>query len=96
MKESIIEAIEKGKARGYSKTEEEVGILYLYEYAIKKKGHKYVAYYFKVENDKMDQFEDYSTEELKEYDKLEDAFLFIKEHNGDINLFTGFKGNSVL
>lgn len=72
--ERLTTAIENGKTRGYSITKAENGVEFWYEYAIRKKGNVYVGYYFRVQEDKMSDFEDYSTEECSQFNTLFRSF----------------------
>lgn len=92
MDEKTIDAIEKGKCRGYNCNIIENTVEYLCYYEIFKKENKYVAFYKKVEFEHLDNFEDYQIELVQKYDTLQEAIIFIEEHGGDINLFKGMKG----
>lgn len=85
-------AIEQGKARGYDTTQIEDGVEFLYEYAIRRKGNIYIGYYFKVQIDRMSDFEDYAIEECGEFSSLLDALAFVRARGGDIASFGPFRG----
>lgn len=92
--EKVTVAIEQGKARGYDTTQIEDGVEFLYEYAIRRKGSIYIGYYFKVQVDRMSEFEDYAIEERQEFSALSEALAFIRARGGDVIYFAPFKGIS--
>ncbi|CAK17896.1 hypothetical protein PSEEN5272 [Pseudomonas entomophila L48] len=88
----MVASIEKGKVRGYDEVRDIDGGSYFFQYAIKKQGEKYVAYFFCVLESKMDVFEDYATEELSEFSSVEEAFDYFRLKNVDVGRFSSMKG----
>jgi len=94
--DNLIEKIDSGRTRGYCESKIHNGKSYLFQYAIKKKDGRYSAYYFSVDESKMDVFEDYAHEEVRQFINLAEAFNFLVGKGADIKKFMAFKGVSPL
>ncbi|MFD1884998.1 hypothetical protein [Paenibacillus wenxiniae] len=64
----------------------------LIQYAIQKRNHRYVAYYFQIDADQMDIYEDVATEEQREFSELEQALAYLVDQGADLTRFAPFKG----
>lgn len=88
---SLIIAIEQGKLRGFDEIKIIHGEKYYYQYALKKINDKYMTYLFFILESKMDVIEDYENEEINEFDKLNDAFVYFNKIGADLTLFKRIK-----
>jgi len=94
--DDLIRVIDSGKVRGYCESRLYDGRSYFFQYAIRRRDDQYFAYYFSVDESKMDVFEDYAYEELKQFGNATEAFDFLIEKGADITKFRAFKGVSPL
>lgn len=94
--DDLIRDIDSGKSRGYCESRSHEGKNYFFQYAIKKNNDKYIAYFFTVDELKMDVFEDYACEEKIEFKDLNEAVNYLEEKGADIKKFGAFKGVSPL
>lgn len=90
--EKLFSSIEEGKVRGFDEIKEINGENYFFQYALKKQGEKYSAYYFCIPENKMDLVEDYATEEIKVFLNISDAINYFKLKHIDIEHFSSVKG----
>ncbi|MEO3740254.1 hypothetical protein [Enterobacter sp. AG5470] len=90
--EQLVLAIEKGKVRGFDEVKEVNGENYYFQYALKKDGDIYRAYFFQVPEEKMELVEDYATEEISSFSDIGDAFNYFSIQGVDITRFSAIRG----
>lgn len=81
--EHLERALESGKRRGYDEVRDIESISYLFQYAIKKEMAVYSTYFMKVDESKLDVFEDYAEEEIRAFHSLEAALEYLKIQGAD-------------
>ncbi|MCC8367575.1 hypothetical protein J8V57_15070 [Xenorhabdus sp. PB61.4] len=89
--ENIINAINRGKVRGYSESKQIEDETYLFEYAIKKNNGQYLAYIFSIDESKMDVYEDYAIEEIQNFQSVDEALRYLESKGADIQKLKGIK-----
>lgn len=77
--EQLEQALAKGKRRGYDEFRSIDGTSFLFEYALKKEQGVYSTYFFRIEEQCMDQYEDYAHEEIDTFASLEDALNALEQ-----------------
>ncbi len=100
----LIRDLNNGKMRGYSyythpeqssdTTRNESGSGQLIQYAVQKRNHRYVAYYFQVDVDQMDNHEEAAVEQYEEYSDVEQALACLVKKGADLDRFAPFKGQT--
>ncbi|ANF96630.1 hypothetical protein [Paenibacillus bovis] len=103
--EQIIEAIEKGKMRGYdeivtgSPADKDLSSkdlsgepANLIQYALQKKGDVYVAYFFMIAVDRMHLYEDEAIEQSVSFPERNQAIDFLIARGAKIERFAPFRG----
>ncbi len=101
-KQRLIHYLQIGKMRGYSYyTHDEQSSKQhatepnrLIQYAIQKRNHQYIAYYFQVDVDQMEIHEDVAIEEQKEFGELESALEYLVHRGADLTRLAPFKGQA--
>ncbi|WP_028590989.1 hypothetical protein [Paenibacillus massiliensis] len=86
------EAVERGKVRGYEEYKLLLGERYIYQYAMKKVGNIYLTYCFHIPESKIQVMEDYDTEEIQEFEQIEQAISHLESRGAVVNQFTAIKG----
>ncbi|WP_094574106.1 hypothetical protein [Kingella denitrificans] len=81
------------QTKGYEDFIEIDGKLFFRQFAIKKNNEDYLVYFYIVQEDKLDQAEDYEIEEFNQFNKIKPALDFIKTKGADLSKFSVFKGN---
>jgi len=94
--DNLIREIDSGKARGYCESRPCNSKSYFFQYAIRKKNNQYLAYFFSIDESKMEVFEDYANEEEMQFKDLNEAFNYLEKKGADIKKFAAFKGVSPL
>lgn len=87
----LIEAVERGKVRGFEESRLVNNEPYLFQYALKKNADSYLAYLFFIPESKMDAVEDYGHEELKEFQLITEAVDYFTSVGVDLLKFKGIK-----
>ncbi len=98
----LIYELSIGKMRGYSyytSSEQAAGenttmSNQLIQYAIQKRDHQYIAYYFQIDVQHMDSHEDAAIEQYCEYSEVEQALACLIEKGADLSRFAPFKGQT--
>jgi hypothetical protein len=90
--ENLTKALDAGKRRGYDEVREVAAVKYLYQYALKKEKGTYETYFLKIEEAKLDVFEDYAEEEMHTFQTLEDALEYLVSNGADISKLSAIKG----
>lgn len=95
--ESLLDAMGKGKTRGYSEKVSQEGIEFFNQYAMKGVGGEYLVYKFSIDSSKMDAIDDYGDfEERRVFEDFDAAMEFFRKAGADIEKFSAFKGISPL
>ena len=81
------------QTKGYEDFIEIDGKLFFRQITIKKNNEDYLVYFYIVQEDKLDQAEDYEIEEFNQFNKIKPALDFIKTKGADLSKFSVFKGN---
>ena len=81
------------QTKGYEDFIEIDGKLFFRQFAIKKNNEDYLVYFYIVQEDKLDQAEDYEIEEFNQCNKIKPALDFRKTKGADLSKFSVFKGN---
>ncbi|MDO3409623.1 hypothetical protein QWJ34_07595 [Saccharibacillus sp. CPCC 101409] len=90
-----IEHIERGKTRGYEQVEACAKCKSgerIVQYALRKRGGRYQAYFFAVDTNEMDRAEDAAEESLLEFDRLQEALGSLQSRGAEFSRFAPFKG----
>lgn len=80
-----------GKRRGYEEIRVIDGVNYLLQFAIKKTGHAYEVYTFKIELSKMDIFEEHAEERCQIFATIDQAGEHLQSAGADIRKFKAIK-----
>lgn len=75
----LIKALCGGKCRGYEESREVGGDLFFFQYAIKKQNDMFCTYCFSVDESCMEFLEDNEGEEVRKFNRLEDALSHLTE-----------------
>ena len=81
------------QTKGYEELVEIDGKIIYQVFAIKKNNEAYIIYHYIVPEDKLDQAEDYETEEFSEFLELESAIKYIQSKGANLSKFNIFKGS---
>lgn len=88
----LINALNSGKRRGYDEIRTSESTQYLYQYAIKKEKDAYITYFIKIEESKLDVFEDYAEEVMTTFTELRDALQYLRRLGAEIEKLGPIKG----
>lgn len=90
--EHLVKALAAGKRRGYDEVRLIDSISYLFQYAIKEEKGVYVTYFLKIDESKLDVFEDYADEEILKFQSFDDALAYLNKQGADIQKLSAIKG----
>jgi hypothetical protein len=91
--DALKKSLDCGKVRGYSKDENLASNLIHTQYALKKVGEIYFAYYFSINHKFIATIEDYEdSEEIRELATFEEAIDYFESRGADLEKFEAFKG----
>lgn len=88
---NLIEALEAGKRRGYDEVRIIDSTKYLFQYAIKMDKGLYLTYFLKINESKLDEFEDFAEEEMMKFTEFQKVLQYFNEHGADVQKMGAIK-----
>lgn len=91
-REKLSCALLLGKSRGHSEVKLIGSKNMFVQYAIRKTEQSFETYFFKVEESKLEMFEEYAEEEAKKFKTFEEALNYPVGKGGEIHKLKAMKG----